>query len=235
MLIWNETIGILIWNEVVKMGNILRKELKLTASVLSYLFIAFGLMFFLPGYPILCGVFFTTLGIFQSFQNAREANDIVFSALLPVAKKDVVKGKYLFSCFIELCSFLLMAASTLIRMTVLSDAAPYRGNALMNANPFALGAALVIFGLFNAIFIGGFFKTAYQFAKPFVSYIPAAFLMLGVFESLHHFPGLDALNAFGFEHPAMQLLLLLAGAACYLLMTFISYKKACSDFERIDL
>ena len=61
------------------MSNILRKEMRLSASVLSYLFISFGFMFFIPGYPILCGVFFVTLGIFQSFQNAREANDIIFS------------------------------------------------------------------------------------------------------------------------------------------------------------
>ena len=33
------------------MRNILRKEMKLSASPLSYLFILFGLMFFLPGYP----------------------------------------------------------------------------------------------------------------------------------------------------------------------------------------
>lgn len=46
------------------MKNILKKELTLSASILSYLFILFGLMFFIPGYPILCGVFFVTLGIF---------------------------------------------------------------------------------------------------------------------------------------------------------------------------
>ena len=73
------------------MRNVLRKEMRLSASVLSYLFILFGLMFFLPGYPVLCGAFFVTLGIFQSFQTAREANDIVFSALLPIAKRDIVK------------------------------------------------------------------------------------------------------------------------------------------------
>ena len=82
------------------MRNILLKEVKLSASILSFLFILFGLMFFLPGYPVLCGVLFVTLGIFQSFQNAREANDTVFSALLPIAKRDVVKGKYLFTCSI---------------------------------------------------------------------------------------------------------------------------------------
>ena len=86
------------------MRNILRKEMKLSASILPYLFVLFGFMFFLPGYPILCGAFFATLGLFQGFEYAREANDIVFSALLPIAKKDVVKGRFCFVCLIELCT-----------------------------------------------------------------------------------------------------------------------------------
>lgn len=217
------------------MTDIIRKEMKLSASVLSYFFIAFGLMFFFPGYPVLCGAFFVTLGIFQSFQNAVASNDIVFSALLPIAKKDVVKGKYEFSCVIELCGFSVMVIVTLIRMTLLSDFAIYRSNALMNANPFALAMALVIFGLFNVIFVGGFFKTAYKFGKPFVLYCITAFIVMGISEALHYFPGLSVLNSFGFDNIGLQLLFLLAGMACYALMTYISYRRACADFERIDL
>ena len=217
------------------MRNIMRKEMKLSASPLSYLFILFGLMFLLPGYPILCGAFFVTLGIFQGFQNAREANDIVFSALLPIRKKDVVKGKYLFVCFIEACGLILMLFSTLIRMTALSDAAPYRTNALMNANLFAVGGALLIFGLFNLIFLGGFFKSAYKLGKPFVIYIIAAFLTTGVLEALHHVPGLEAVNSFGFDRFGSQCLLLLAGLAAFLILTLLSYSSACRNFERIDL
>ena len=217
------------------MKNILKKELTLSASILSYLFIAFGLMFFIPGYPILCGVFFVTLGIFQSFQNAREANDIVFSALLPIAKKDVVKGKFVFSCFIELCSIILMAIATILRMTVLTDAVAYRNNAMMNANLFALGIALFIFGLFNLIFIGGFFKTAYKFGKPFVTHIVVTFVVIGIGEALHHFPGLEALNDFGFENFPLQLGLLAFGAVAYIALTVLSYHFSCRNFERIDL
>ena len=156
-------------------------------------------MTLIPGYPILCGVFFITLGIYQSFQSTREANDILYSALLPVAKNDVVKGKYQFVMTVELCGFALITVLTLLRMTVLKDSSIYRQNALMNANLFYLGAALFVFGLFNAIFVGGFFRTAYKLGKPFVIYIIAAFLMIGVFEALHHFPGLAAVNAFGFD------------------------------------
>ena len=217
------------------MRNILLKEMRLIASLLSFLFIPFGLMFFLPGYPILCGVFFVTLGIFQSFQNAREANDMVFSALLPISKRDVVKGKYLFTCAIELCGILLMTIAVVFRMTLLSYAAVYRSNALMNANLFALGMAFIGFGLFNLIFVGGFFKTAYRFGRPFVGYTITVFLTICIAEALHHFPGLGFLNAFGTEHFAVQLLLLGIGAAFYLAVTVLSCKKACNHFEKIDL
>lgn len=218
-----------------EMRNILLKEVKLSASLLSFLFIPFGLMFLLPGYPILCGVFFVTLGIFQSFQNAREANDMVFSALLPISKRDVVKGKYLFTCTIELCSGLLMTLAVALRMTVFSDAAVYRSNALMNGNLFALGMAFVGFGLFNLIFVGGFFKTAYKFGRPFVGYIIAVFLTIGIAEALHYIPGFGFLNAFGMEYFAVQLLLMGLGMVFYLAVTLLSYQKACKRFEKIDL
>lgn len=217
------------------MRNVMIKEMKLSASVLSYLFILFGLMFFIPGYPVLCGVFFVTLGIFQSFQNARETNDILFSALLPIAKRDVVKGKYLFVCFIELCSLILMSAAVILRMTAFAGAEVYRSNALMNANFFALGTAFFIFALFNSIFVGGFFKTAYKFGRPFVTYIIAAFLVVAAAEALHHFPGLEKLNAFGTDHLPLQLSLLAAGMISYVLITFVSYGRSCDKFEKIDL
>ena len=217
------------------MRNILRKELVLSSSPLAFCFIAFALMFLLPGYPVLCGAFFVTLGLFQSFQTAREANDIVFSALLPIAKRDVVKGKFLFVGFIEGCGLLLMLGSVLLRMTVLKDAMPYRTNALMNANFFALGCALVIFGLFNLIFASGFFKTAYNIGKPFIVYIIVTFLVIGLCEALHHVPGLGALNAFGTEQLGLQLALCAAGALVCALLTAIAYRRACAAFEQIDL
>lgn len=217
------------------MRNILIKEIRLSASPLAFLFIIFGLMFFIPGYPILCGVFFVTLGLYHSFQTAREANDIVFSSLLPVAKKDVVKGRYLFVCFIEISAFLLMIIATAIRMTALADSSVYRTNVLMNANPFALGVTLLIFGLFNWIFVGGFFKTAYKQGRPFVTYIVVCFITIAIAETMYHIPGFEKLNAFGTEQAGLQIAVLTVGVLIYFSMTRLSCKKACADFEHIDL
>lgn len=217
------------------MKKLLQKEMRLTASKLSYLFILFALLTFCPGYPILVGGFFVCLGIFQTFQSAREANDILYSALLPVKKRDVVRGKYTFCVFIEACAFVLAALVTLLRMTVFADAIVYRANALMNANLVYLGDLLLIYGCFNAIFVGGFFKTAYQFMKPFVWFIVAAFAVTGVAETLFHIPPLSALNAFGFENMGLQTVYLLCGCAAFALLTLLSERRAEQNFERIDL
>lgn len=217
------------------MTDLLKKEIKLSALKLTFWFTAFGLMTFIPGYPILVGAFFVCLGIFQSFQASRENNDILYSALLPVAKSDVVRSKYIFCVFIELCSFLISAAATLLRMTVLADSVVYRSNVMMNANPAYLGFLLLIFACFNAIFVRGFFKTAYKFSRPFLSFIIISFLIVGIAEALHHIPGLEPVNAFGFDSPGLQAGVFAAGLVLYVLLTLCSEKQAERYFESIDL
>ena len=59
--------------------------------------------------------------------------------------------------------------------------------------------------------------------------------LIGAAEAVHHIPGLEALNAFGFAHLTLQIFMLSGGILLYLLMTALSYRKACADFEQIDL
>ncbi len=217
------------------MKNLLKKELKLTASPLSFCFIAFGLMALIPNYPILVGAFFVSFGIFHTFQSARENSDILYSALLPVKKSDVVKSKFIFCVFIELCGFAVMLIASLVRMTLLKDAVPYANGALMNANFVFLGFALAVFAAFNLIFVRGFFKTGYYFAKPFILFIVVAFLIIGVAETLHHIPYFAALNSAGFENLPLQLIILLCGAIIYILITLLSLKLSEKSFSKIDL
>lgn len=217
------------------MINLIRKEFKLSAHILSYLFIGFGLMTFIPGYPILVGVFFSCLGIFQSFQSYRESNDIAYSILLPVSKKDIVKGKFIFVSIIEILTFIVMIIITLIRMTILKDSDVYLNNPLITANLVFLGYALIIYGLFNVLFVRGFFKTGYNFGKPFVSFIIACFMVVGIAEALRYFPGLEVLNSFGFNNLLVQLIVLFIGIVLYVIFTYVGYICSVKSFESIDL
>ena len=101
------------------MKNLLMKEFKLATPVITYLFIGFSLMTFIPGYPILCGAFFVCLGIFQGYQINRDSNDILYSVLLPVSKSDVVKSKYLAAAALQMTAFILCMIFTFVRMIVL--------------------------------------------------------------------------------------------------------------------
>ncbi len=217
------------------MKKLLFKELRLSVATISYCFVAFALLVFLPGYPILLGAFFTALGIFYSFQAMRENQDISYSLLLPVTKADIVKSKFAVSVFLEGCSFLIMAIVTVIRMTALKDSAVYRANALMGANLVFLGYALLVFGLFNFLFIRGFFKTGYYIGKPFVLFCVVAMVVVGIAETLHHVPGLGALNAFGSDHLGVQCVALCIGICLFALLTGAALKQSVRSFERIDL
>ena len=217
------------------MTKLLNKEFRLCASPLSWIFLAAAGMTLLPGYPILMGTFFICLGIFQSFQNGREANDVLYTVLLPVRKADFVRAKYAFSCCIQLIGFVLIAALTALRMTVLSGGKAFIGNALMNPSPLFLAFVLLIFTAFNLCFVGGFFRTAYKFGMPFLTFGIVTLLLIFIGEALHYIPGLGFLNATAGERMGLQFALLAAAAVIYALVTYLSCRASMAKFETIDL
>lgn len=217
------------------MRNLLTKELRLSAITLTYLFLGFALMTFIPGYPILCGAFFFCLGLFQSYQASREANDIMYSVLLPVSKRDVVKAKYLAAAVLQMAAFLLCAVCTLVRMIFLSDAGVYESNVMMAANLIYLAFVLLIFAVFNWIFIGGFFKTAYGIGKPFVVFIVINFIIIAIAEALHHLPGLGWIDTPDFNCAGGQVIILATAAIIYTVATVASCRISQNRFEKIDL
>jgi len=134
-----------------------------------------------------------------------------------------------------LTAFCLFAVFTCVRMLWLSDSGVYKTNVLMGANPVFLAFVLLIFTAFNVVFIGGFFKTAYNFGKPFIAFLVMSFLLIGLGETLHHLPGLGWLNELGLDHAGRQLPVLLAAAVAYAAATTVSCRTAQNRFEKIDL
>lgn len=216
------------------MRKLLYKEMKLSANPLSYWFITFSAMTMIPRYPILVGSFFICLGIFYTYQQVRECDDITYTVMLPVRKQDVVTAKYLFVLFIECIAFILCLFLTIIRMRFLGDAAPYVTNQLMNANAAYLGYIMLVFATFNSVFLAGFFKTTYKIGKPFILFCAVATVIIFMGEILHHIPGLESLNDSS-NLNVSQIVIFLLGVAMFKLCTWFSYQKAIKDFERIDL
>ena len=217
------------------MKNLLIKEIRLASSPLSYIFLAAAALMLTPGYPILLSAFFICFGVFHSFQNAREANDVAYTVMLPVPKRDFVRAKFTFTCVIQMCGFALCAILTALRMTVMSGAEAYIKNALMNPSPVSLAFVLLIFTAFNVLFVGGFFRTAYKIGVPFLTFGIATFLLVGVGEALHFLPGMSFLNVPSGERLSLQFAVLAVALVVYAAATVISCRVSERRFERIDL
>ncbi len=216
------------------MKKLFYKEMKLSANPLTYWFIAFSAMTMIPSYPILVGSFFICLGIFHTYQQIREYDDVTYTVMLPVKKRDIVTAKYLFVLFIELTAFILCTLLTIIRMKILGTAVPYATNQLMNANMAYLGYTMIVFAVFNSIFLAGFFKTTYKIGKPFFIFCVVSFIIIIMGEILHHIPDLESLNnPSNLSMP--QVVIFAIGVVVFMLCTWLSYQKAVKDFEGIDL
>lgn len=216
------------------MKKLLKKEFGFTALPLTYCFLLFSFMTMIPGYPILVGAFFVCMGIFQTFLSAREQNDFLYTVLMPVSKADAVRARYFFVACIQMIFFAVCVILTVVRMSLFSQSQAYLSNPMMNANPMYLGCILLIFVLFNRIFVNGFWKTAYDAGRPFVLFSIAAFILIGIAETMHHFPGAEWMNTIS-QGLSFQYLFLICSAVIYLLAEYLCISKSCSSIEMIDL
>ncbi len=107
-------------------------------------------------------------------------------------------------------------------------------NLMMNANTAYLGYVMLVFAVFNSIFLAGFFKTVYKIGKPFVLFCIAGFIIIIPGEALHRIPGLESLNAPS-NLSIPQVGVFVIGAFLFMLCTLLSYQKSIENFEKIDL
>ncbi|MBR4954159.1 MAG: ABC-2 transporter permease, partial [Oscillospiraceae bacterium] len=146
------------------MKNLINKELKLSFFPMPIVFLALSGLVLIPNYPYYLTFFYTGLGIFLMFQSNRENHDIEYMMCLPIAKRDMVKSRFLHVTIIELLQVLACIPFCLIRSM-------YAGmeNAVgIEANAAFLGFGLIMLGIFNIIFLPMFYKTANKIGLPFL-------------------------------------------------------------------
>lgn len=216
------------------MEHLLYKEFRLAANPLSYFFVLFAAMALIPGYPVEVGAFYICLGIFFSFQSARECHDILYSVLLPVKKAEAVYAKYWFCVILQGASLLLAAGCVALRLTVLVGE-PYASSPLMPANIAFLGWMLVIFALFNTVFLGRHFRTAYNIGFPFLAFCIVCFAVVGLAETVCHIPFLAFLRETRGSGLYLQGAFFALCLVIYIVSAFLSARLSAKRFCRLDL
>lgn len=95
--------------------KLLYKELMLTAHPTSIVFAFLGCLVVVPAYPYTVIFMFGCLAPYITFLYARETNDAWYTAVLPVTKRESVKGKCQLIVSIQLFQLLISIPCVILR------------------------------------------------------------------------------------------------------------------------
>ncbi len=215
------------------MIELLKKEFRLFAHPTCWMFLAFGAMLLIPGYPMYIPFFWVTLGLFYSCLGARENNDLYYTLLLPVRKRDTVRARGLFFACMELLQIAACIPFALLRYAL--KLGP--NNAGMDVNLALFGLCLVLMGLFNLLFLPRVYKNPTSVGKPFLFVSIWVFLYIVAAEvCCHALPFFrEVLDTPDPQHLGVKLAVLALGALLFALLTLLGTRRAEAIFEKVDL
>lgn len=212
-------------------SNLLYKELRLAAHPNLFIFALMGPLVLVPSYPYTMVFTFCCIGIYVNFMYARETNDLYYSALLPIKKSDVVKGKVAVTVTAQLASLIISVPFAIINQVIFHT----ENKAGIAANIAFYGVGLIIFGLFNLVFLSEFFKTVYRAGNAFIKALIPVLIVQILVEVLAHFPGATWAQNVTNSNWLGQTILLVVGLIIYLILTYTSFKISVRRFAQVNL
>ena len=216
------------------MKHLLYKELRLAKHPTMFLFLLFSAMLLIPSYPYYVAFIYTCLSVFFVFLQGRENNDLSFTALLPVRKRDIVRARCLLVVLMQLAQVLVSLPCAIVGARI----NPLGGNAAgIEANAAFFGLVLVMYSLFNLLFLPAFYRTGYRVGRAFLFAGAAVLVYIVAAELLVQcVPALKAsLDTFDPATRGTRLFVLLLGAGLYAAGSLLACRLSERRFARVDL
>lgn len=214
------------------MKALLYKELRLALHPAAAMFLALSAMLLIPGYPLFVTFFYLCLGVFFISLTGRENHDVLYTALLPVRKGDIVRARFALVILLQFAQLVLC-----IPFTVLRHMLVWNNPAGLSANTAFFGGAFVLFGLFNFFFFKAYYKNVTRVGISFLYGCIAFTVGMLVLEATKYVVPFvqTTLNTPDPQHLAPKLAVLLCGFVVYAVLTFIVYRISLRSFEQLDL
>lgn len=211
--------------------KLLYKELVLAAHPTSIVFAFLGCLVMVPAYPYTVIFMFGCLAPYITFLYARETNDAWYSAILPITKRESVKGKCRLIISIQLFQLMLSIPCVILRRILEMENNPVG----IDATVAWYGFGLIIYAVFDLVFFPAYYKNGYKAGKAFViAAIPMLLLMIAV-EGAVHLPALAWLDSYAPPDLLLQVPILLIGILCYTVLLCLAYRVSVKRFEKVDL
>jgi len=213
------------------MNNMLHKELKLSIHRFFFLMpVLTGALILIPNWPyFIAFMYFFFISVPNIYSTYNAQNDMGFSIMMAGAKKEIVKGKILSFCFLELLHIGIGAIFTIARNMLYGVE-----NFLMDPNFAFFGMVFIMFALFNLVFFPLYFKTAFNYGLPTILANIVVIAFVAVLEILTLLNG-SMRKFFEWSSPLVGVAVLLAGIGLFVLSNLLTYRISSRRFDKIDL
>ena len=231
------------------MKALLYKEFKLAMHPMCYVFIAcFPLMILIPSYPIAVGFIYVLSCypiLFLGANKGQQSNDLLFSTLLPVRKKDIVMARMItimimHFAFAALCSCLAPLAY-IIQQNIQAEGGEAMRSAGFPISGFVSTLAFVFVGYGFADLI--FFPIYYKHGKSIVASTLLTILGFVIYIGIFTIglpivsDSIEAMKWFNefFCGPIWKQFIVLAVALLiYFALHILVYKISAKELEKVD-
>lgn len=222
------------------MKNLLFKEIRLCIPFQTWMFAAFSMFVMIPSWPSLVAFVYPLAGFMTLFPIALANRDILYTSILPIKKTDVVKGKVMLVCFLQLASVVWSIPFGIVKALVLAPSMPVdQTYPELGVNFATYGFVLIVFAVFNIIFLPWYYKkpdgrhSAAQLTAMFV-----AMGVMGVISALFMaVPGwAEFINDFSnTTSQIVQFSILGVGIIIFLLFAYLCCLWGGKRFKRVNL
>ncbi|MDQ0230909.1 ABC-2 transporter permease [Metabacillus malikii] len=217
------------------MYNLVVKDIKLAVPPFFFLFpFLFGALMLIPGWIyFIVLLYFCWITIPNVFNQFKAQNDLMFTSVMPVTKRDMVKARVTVIVGFELLHIVIAAIFGSISMIIYPNLTYY----FYPPNMGFWGLNLIMLAIFNLIFIPMYYKTAYKFGWALFNAVTAAMLFAGISQWLGIqnsvvngiFYGTDA------QQVTTQIFILIAGILIFAAFSIIAYRLAVKRFTRVEI
>ena len=229
------------------MKALLYKELKLAMHPVCYVFLfLFPLMILIPSYPI--GIGFIYLFscypiLFLGANKGQQSNDLLYSTLLPVRKKDIVLARIITVTLMQATFMIIMSAlyplSAFFQKSIAEASAaagevgPSMPGLGLDAYVSILGIAIVGFALADLVFFPIYYKKGRSIVASTMLSILGFGAYLAVFTIVMPYI-FEGYMTFLSGNLGIQFALLGVGIAVSVLLHFVTYKISAKRLEKVD-
>lgn len=226
------------------MKALIYKELKLAMHPICYVFIVlFPFMILIPSYPLGIGFIYVLTCypiLFLGANKGQQSNDLLYSTLLPVRKKDIVMARIFTVIFMQVAFILVMTAlypvARIINNAIAQSAenpSEYMIPGLgLDSYVLLVAIALIGYAIADIIFFPIYYKHGKSIVMSTLFTILGFVAYIGVFTiGLPFIPGLDFLNNL---HLGIQFAILGAAILISFGLHVVVYKVSSKRLEMVD-